>query len=205
MAIRFTNCILAIDGTEHKQDLTISPETGKILSPSDPTASSNADLGSAQIVDLGGRLLAPGMIDIQLNGALGFDFSTIPEDDSMMEAYDRSYRAVCRDWVKTGVTSFLPTIVTNPSKAYKRVCVPSFYITPIKSFLFYAWLTQAHKGPAVPGSRWTDAGRITGHGISWCPLRRALHPSQEKRCTLGRVHSVPCGGNHVRQGHVRRK
>lgn len=123
MAIRFTNCILTIEGTEIKRDLTISPQTGKILSTSDATAPSNGDHGAEQVIDLGGRLLAPGMIDIQLNGALGFDFSTIPEDDSMMDVYERSYRAVCRDWVKTGVTSFLPTIVTNPTEAYKRVCV----------------------------------------------------------------------------------
>ena len=126
MAIRFTNCILAIDGTETKRDLTISPETGKILSTSDATAPSDEDHVAEQVIDLGGRLLAPGMIDIQLNGALGFDFSNIPEDDSMMGEYERSYRAVCRDWVKTGVTSFLPTIVTNPSEAYKRVRFSDF-------------------------------------------------------------------------------
>lgn len=115
MAIRFTNCILALNGTEVHQDLTISPTNGRILANSHD---------AEQVIDLGGRLLSPGMIDIQLNGALGFDFSTIPEDELMMPDYERSYRHVCSDWIKTGVTSFLPTVVTNPSVAYKRVRIP---------------------------------------------------------------------------------
>lgn len=112
MTIRFTNCILALNGTGVHQDLTVLPATGKILSNSHD---------AEQVIDLGGRLLSPGMIDIQLNGALGFDFSTIPEDESMMPDYQHSYRDVCSGWIRTGVTSFLPTVVTNPSDAYKRV------------------------------------------------------------------------------------
>lgn len=118
MAIRFTNCKLAIDGAVVKQDLTISASTGKILA----IGVAANDGSTEQVIDLGGRLLTPGMIDIQLNGALGYDFSTVPENESKMDEYETAYRAVCRGWIKTGVTSFLPTVVTNPSVAYKRVC-----------------------------------------------------------------------------------
>jgi N-acetylglucosamine-6-phosphate deacetylase len=74
-----------------------------------------------KVIDLGGRLLCPGMIDIQLNGALGFDFSTVPDTDEGMPAYAATYADVCRGWIKTGVTSFLPTVVTNPSNAFQKV------------------------------------------------------------------------------------
>jgi N-acetylglucosamine-6-phosphate deacetylase len=115
MSIRFTNCVLALDGTEVKKDLYISPTTGKIL-PDEPPPND-----VQQVIDLGGRLLSPGMIDIQLNGALGFDFSTVPEMDEGMPAYASTYLDVCKGWIKTGVTSFLPTIVTNPSTAFQKV------------------------------------------------------------------------------------
>lgn len=121
MTIQFTNCVLAIDGVEVKKDLYMSSTTGTIL-PDDALHSTPQGGGDKHaIIDLGGRLVAPGMIDIQLNGALGFDFSMIPEPDAQMPAYAAQYRDVCRGWIETGVTSFLPTVVTNPADAFRKV------------------------------------------------------------------------------------
>jgi N-acetylglucosamine-6-phosphate deacetylase len=61
----------------------------------------------AEIVDAGGCVLAPGLIDLQLNGGFGFDFTSDPE----------SIWTVAGRLPRYGVTSFLPTIVTSPMEA----------------------------------------------------------------------------------------
>ncbi len=61
----------------------------------------------AQIIDGNGRLLVPGFIDLQINGAFGGDFTTQPE--SIWQA--------AKELTRYGVTSFLPTIVTSPLAA----------------------------------------------------------------------------------------
>jgi N-acetylglucosamine-6-phosphate deacetylase len=55
-------------------------------------------------VDLSGLILAPGFIDIQINGAFGLDFT---------EAPDALYR-VASGLPQFGVTAFLPTVITSP-------------------------------------------------------------------------------------------
>jgi N-acetylglucosamine-6-phosphate deacetylase len=54
--------------------------------------------------------IAPGLIDLQVNGAYGFDFAT----DSA------SIAKVAARLPATGVTAFLPTIITSPLEAYSR-------------------------------------------------------------------------------------
>lgn len=56
------------------------------------------------VVDVSGMYVAPGFIDLQLNGGWGHDFTSDPT----------SIDAVARRLPATGVTSFLPTIVTSP-------------------------------------------------------------------------------------------
>ena len=58
----------------------------------------------AERLDAGGRLIAPGFIDLQLNGAFGLDFTAAPE--TLWE--------VGRRLPRFGVTAFLPTIITSP-------------------------------------------------------------------------------------------
>lgn len=55
-------------------------------------------------LDATGLLLAPGFIDLQLNGAFGLDFTADPE----------SIWAVAARLPQFGVTAFLPTIITSP-------------------------------------------------------------------------------------------
>jgi len=59
---------------------------------------------SAQVIEASGLLLAPGFIDLQINGALGHDFTDSPY--SIWEVATRL--------PEYGVTSFLPTIITSP-------------------------------------------------------------------------------------------
>ena len=56
-------------------------------------------------VDASGMYVAPGFIDLQLNGGWGHDFTSDPH----------SIGDVARRLPSTGVTAFLPTIVTAPA------------------------------------------------------------------------------------------
>ena len=58
----------------------------------------------AERLDAAGRLLAPGFIDLQINGAFGLDFTAAPETIWEVGARLSQY----------GVTAFLPTIITSP-------------------------------------------------------------------------------------------
>lgn len=70
--------------------------------------SSQIDLpDKASYIDATGLHLVPGFIDLQLNGAIGLDFTTEP----------RSIWPVAAYLPRTGVTSFLPTIITSPLTA----------------------------------------------------------------------------------------
>ena len=70
-----------------------------------------------EIIDLKGKILSPGFIDVQFNGAFGFDFSTIPED---MSDYYKGLRRLNRHLVRTGVTSYLPTLPSQRPKVYHK-------------------------------------------------------------------------------------
>lgn len=53
--------------------------------------------------DVGAGLLTPGLVDIQVNGAFGADFAEIDEE---------GMRRIVSDLPRTGVTRFLPTLIT---------------------------------------------------------------------------------------------
>jgi N-acetylglucosamine-6-phosphate deacetylase len=57
-----------------------------------------------QRIDAGGRILVPGFIDLQLNGAFGHDFTADPS----------AIWQVAAGLPRYGVTAFLPTIITSP-------------------------------------------------------------------------------------------
>ncbi|EEB99507.1 hypothetical protein MPER_00804, partial [Moniliophthora perniciosa FA553] len=110
----FTKCLLPQeDGTLIKKDLWIDERRGVILN-----AQKTFFLRKQRpdtIIDLGGNILRqagfafiPGLIDIQINGAYGFDFSVFDGDEA---AYREGLRRVAKNIVETGVTSLVPTIV----------------------------------------------------------------------------------------------
>lgn len=92
-------------------------------------------------------LIAPGLIDIQINGYMGVDFGG--KDLTL----DGIRKATMELW-KEGVTAFLPTLITNDNDTYKRnfkilaqamddpeigASIPCFhlegpYISPVKGF-----------------------------------------------------------------------
>lgn len=62
-------------------------------------------------VDVQGKIIAPGFIDLQINGAYGRDFSTDPDALEM----------ICPVLPRHGVTSFLPTIISSTPEEYQRL------------------------------------------------------------------------------------
>ncbi|KAI4913267.1 uncharacterized protein J4E92_009890 [Alternaria infectoria] len=116
--IKFTNCLLVKNNALVPQDLWISSATGKILNGQEILYSYRT--APEQIVDLGGRILSPGLIDTQLNGAYGFDFSVIPSDrEGGASAYAKGVSRVNRSLVATGVTSYLPTLTSQLPSVYQ--------------------------------------------------------------------------------------
>ena len=110
MPLRFIHATLA--GRSSPCCVTVDPSLGTIVGVEEASPSS-LDAGAGDI-DCGGALLAPGLIDLQLNGALGVDFS----DASLTVADVQSLlTAVCRG----GVTSVVATLITNNAALYASV------------------------------------------------------------------------------------
>ncbi|KAK3715813.1 N-acetyl-glucosamine-6-phosphate deacetylase [Vermiconidia calcicola] len=97
------------------EDLWISSGTGKILHSQQVFYDDHVIPDVT--LDLKGKILCPGFIDVQFNGAFGFDFSTIPED---MATYHKGLNRLNRHLVKTGVTSYLPTIPSQKAEVYHK-------------------------------------------------------------------------------------
>ena len=113
---KFTNCRILRGDSLVNEDLWVSSKTGMIVRSQ--SAFFDQLVLPDQTIDLGGRILAPGFIECQLNGAFGFNFSTLMEDRSQ---YGKKVREVNRQLVKTGVTSYIPTITSQTSELYHAV------------------------------------------------------------------------------------
>jgi N-acetylglucosamine-6-phosphate deacetylase len=113
---KFTNCRLVRNNRLVEADLWVSSTSGKILRSQEEFY--EHQLSPDQIIDLDGRILAPGFIDVQLNGAQGFDFS-VPHDKA--SAYHDGLQLVNRGLIKTGVTSYLPTVTSQRREVYHKV------------------------------------------------------------------------------------
>ncbi len=112
---KFTNCRLVKGDSLIAADLWISSLTGKIVRSQEVFYSSLTT--PDHTIDLGGRIISPGLIDVQLNGAFGFNFSQIPDDAS---TYGKALRQVNKSLIQTGVTSYLPTVTSEKQEVYHQ-------------------------------------------------------------------------------------
>jgi N-acetylglucosamine-6-phosphate deacetylase len=110
---RFTGGYLVKGDKLIEGDLWISSITGKILHSQEVFYEYH--VVPDEVIDLKGKILAPGFIDVQLNGAFGFDFSTVPED---MATYQKGLAQLNKQLIQTGVTSYLPTLPSQKSEVY---------------------------------------------------------------------------------------
>ncbi|EXJ81075.1 hypothetical protein A1O3_07363 [Capronia epimyces CBS 606.96] len=110
---KFTNGYLLRDGQLVPGDLWISSETGRIISPQ--SAFYSAHLTPDKVIDLDGKILSPGFIDVQINGCYNIDFST-PDP-----AYASKLAHTHRQMIKSGLTSYTPTVISTKPDSYHSV------------------------------------------------------------------------------------
>lgn len=57
--------------------------------------------------------MVPGLVDLQVNGYRGVDFSGT-------ELTQENFTLACRELLSAGTTAFLPTLITSPAEIYER-------------------------------------------------------------------------------------
>ncbi|XP_043927133.1 N-acetylglucosamine-6-phosphate deacetylase isoform X2 [Protopterus annectens] len=108
---QFKNCHILKDHKLQREDLWI--RQGKILNPEKLFFD---EKGFADVqVDCQGTILAPGFIDVQINGGYGVDFSIMTDEVSS------GILLVAKKLLSHGVTSFCPTLVSSPPSVYHKV------------------------------------------------------------------------------------
>lgn len=118
----FTNCQLCISGELVPQDLYFSPETG-LITPNYYYRSEGVER-----IDLGGRVVAPGFLELQINGAEGVHFTGLGakggKGDGEMEEEDAERLRKVAEWeVRCGVTGWWATVPTVERERWVEVCI----------------------------------------------------------------------------------
>lgn len=117
--VQFRNCFILRNHEIIREDLWI--RDGKIINP-EPLFFVENEYADVQI-DCNGSLVAPGFVEVQINGGFGIDFSYNTSD------VEAGIKTVARGLLPHGVTSFCPTIVTSPPHFYKEI-LPRIQATP---------------------------------------------------------------------------
>ncbi|KAL2131709.1 hypothetical protein VTI74DRAFT_4700 [Chaetomium olivicolor] len=113
---KLTNCRLVRGDSLVWDDVWVSSVTGKVIRSQ--AAFYDELIMPDEVIDLGGRIVSPGFIECQLNGAYGFNFSTDTDD---MAQYGKQLRDLNKKLAHTGVTSYIPTVTSQSSDLYKKV------------------------------------------------------------------------------------
>ncbi|XP_071452751.1 N-acetylglucosamine-6-phosphate deacetylase isoform X2 [Hetaerina americana] len=109
--LQFINCYILRDHKIIKEDIWV--RCGKIVNPE--KIFFDEKISADEKIDCNGFLLAPGFIDLQINGGFGVDFS------NEVDKIEEGVRKVAKGILSHGVTSFCPTVVTSPTHVYEEV------------------------------------------------------------------------------------
>jgi len=96
MGLLFKNATVYIGGKLSSCDLLVEEDRIKEIAP--------AGTLSGEAIDLTGRYVIPGCVDIHTHGCLGFDFSAASADEM---------RQMLRRYLRCGITSVVPTLLTD--------------------------------------------------------------------------------------------
>ncbi|KAJ9609835.1 N-acetyl-glucosamine-6-phosphate deacetylase [Cladophialophora chaetospira] len=152
---KLTNGLLLKNGQLLSGDLWVSSETGRIISPQSAFYASH--LKADRVVDLEGRILSPGFIDVQINGYHNFDFST-PDPEFASRLTETT-----QQMIKSGLTSYVPTVISTRPEAYHAVL--------------------PHLGPSEGRDASTGCESLGAHieGPFLSPLRNGIHNKEVLR------------------------
>jgi N-acetylglucosamine-6-phosphate deacetylase len=112
--VHLTNARLAQGDQLVSGDLWFDPKAGVFVPPPNPAPTST-------VIDIQNRIVAPGFLDLQINGAYGFDFSEDSANNHAGLSYTERYRDVRRKLIATGTTSLLPTMTSQLPERYHQV------------------------------------------------------------------------------------
>lgn len=132
--LRFTNCQALLPDGSLPSDIStyslhVDPVKGKIIDGQ--SAFFDSKSAFTQTIDLDGDYLVPGFIDVQINGGYGIDFSDYGDEqaslplDQLAAQYLERLDSFSRQIIETGVTSFVPTIITQKAEMYRQVSLVS--------------------------------------------------------------------------------
>ncbi|RDW75576.1 hypothetical protein BP5796_06397 [Coleophoma crateriformis] len=107
-ATQFINCRQCIGGRLISTSLTVDDHG--IIIPNSPLSP------PTNTIDLKGAIIAPGFIELQINGALGFHFAHFHNPGSYAAGVER----IAHHLPSTGVTAFYPTIPTVSTEVFQR-------------------------------------------------------------------------------------
>ncbi|KAI9795243.1 MAG: hypothetical protein M1835_006139 [Candelina submexicana] len=128
----FTNGRLCVNGSLVADQLLVLEESGRIVAPS-------GDIPD-EVIDLEGKIISPGFLELQTNGVLGFHFTHYENDEQYLTQLQR----ISNYFLSRGVTGFWATVPTVSSTDFNKI-LPS--LSP-RSFPHGASLLGAHvEGP----------------------------------------------------------
>lgn len=134
---QFTNCHIIRNHSIVKDDLWV--RNGKFIDPEKVFFDEKTH--ASKKYDCAGALIAPGFIELQINGGFGIDFSYNTEN------VEAGIELVARGLLAHGVTSFCPTLVTSFREVYDKV-LPK--LKPTQGGLHGASILGAHlEGPFI--------------------------------------------------------
>lgn len=118
-AVVFSNCRLCVTGqlTQPNSVLIASKSSGKILEVLYKKPTHVSGSGSAEVIDLQGKILAPGFLELQTNGMRGFHFTHFEND----KKYEENLEEVAKYLPSQGVTGFWVTIPTVKAEEFQKV------------------------------------------------------------------------------------
>eukprot|EP00794_Sanderia_malayensis_P007315 gene7312-8133_t len=108
--VQFVNCRILYRGTLIIEDLLV--RDGVICNPEKIFFEER--ITSDVKIDCKNLIIAPGLIDVQINGGFGYDFS------SNLNQLEEALDVVSKGILEHGVTSYCPTLVTSPTEVYRQ-------------------------------------------------------------------------------------
>lgn len=121
----FVNCRLCVNGEIVQDQLVVSDDSGLILP--------RTGYIGGDAVDLEDGIIAPGFLELQTNGLLGFHFTHCEDKEQYASEIDK----VSKYLVTQGVTGFWATIPTVSRNDFQKVALDSFVLLSIYNSMIY--------------------------------------------------------------------